>query len=310
MEDGTVSTKLSFEYGDGQRTDYGALHRKRIQALSGQIAASARFGALEENPGRYRESYPYGQQIIELGEEREGRFTTAMQFGIANDKEVYRDKYLLTPWFHDGTRDYYGGYARVSTGHEFRISLDLSNRRVTARMCGHGDDMWSILTEPVPLNSPVTTINEIRVHQYRGAPGIDQLELKSGTLPSAEPVPPHPASERNRIVREGAGFRFQKMRSLWYEPGRHVTITRNPPVWYGFPDVVLTDSDTLVCTYNDGVRHGGGGALYVKRSEDQGQTWSEPIKVYPTGLNCPRIQKLSDGSLLLLADINPPYVPY
>jgi len=74
-------------------------------------------------------------------------------------------------------------------------------------------------------------------------------------------------------------------------------------VWMGFPDVVQVDERTLVCAHNDGVGHGGAGKLLVRRSEDLGLTWSEPLAVHDSGINCPRLQKLKDGSLLLLADV-------
>jgi len=82
-----------------------------------------------------------------------------------------------------------------------------------------------------------------------------------------------------------------------------VTVARSPTRWLGFPDVVQTGPETLVCTYNDGAGHGGGGGLFVTYSNDLGKTWGGTIRVYPDALNCPRLQKLSDGTLLLLADI-------
>jgi len=44
--------------------------------------------------------------------------------------------------------------------------------------------------------------------------------------------------------------------------------------------------------------------MFVRHSDDLGQTWSEAVTVHPSGLNCPRIQKLKDGTLLLLGDLH------
>ena len=42
--------------------------------------------------------------------------------------------------------------------------------------------------------------------------------------------------------------------------------------------------------------------MSVAHSDDGGKTWGEPILVYSGGCNGPRIQKLRDGTILLLID--------
>ena len=44
--------------------------------------------------------------------------------------------------------------------------------------------------------------------------------------------------------------------------------------------------------------------MSIARSQDAGKTWSGPTLVFPGASNCPRIQKLRDGGLLLLTDVS------
>jgi hypothetical protein len=109
---------------------------------------------------------------------------------------------------------------------------------------------------------------------------------------------------KKEAVAPDLGFQFQTFRSFWHMPERHVRIMREPPRWFGFPDIAPSREGGLVVTYNEGISHGGGGGLFVRNSNDLGRTWGEPVRVYSSGGNCPRLQVLQDGTMLLVADVD------
>ncbi|HEX2036602.1 MAG TPA: sialidase family protein [Chloroflexota bacterium] len=95
---------------------------------------------------------------------------------------------------------------------------------------------------------------------------------------------------------------------------RYVTVSRYDDVYCAFPDVALTASGRLVCTYRECDGHVSRvfSRIVVRTSDDQGQTWSAPRTLVhhdsgagPEGWmvwNCPRVRRLRDGRLVLICD--------
>lgn len=275
----------------------------QIDPVSGIIYVDCTFEMTNTNP----RELSTGLQHIVLGNKSGDDFTPAVRFGLTDHKEQSPGKTLIASWANDGRIDYYGGYCVPQVPCDFRLKLDLPQGRLSVRTAQRGTDRWLIVAEGVPLANAVQTINEVHVESFPGAMGISEFRISQEPWPVGEQIRPNPLAKQNRVVKQAAGFQFQSMRSVWQSPDRHVTIQRAPPRWYGFPDVVQTGPDSLAVCYNDGAGHGGGGAAFVKLSHDWGKSWGEPITVHPSGVNCPRIQKLNDGSLLLLADIHGSY---
>jgi hypothetical protein len=91
------------------------------------------------------------------------------------------------------------------------------------------------------------------------------------------------------------------MRSLWRNPGRHVVVSRDQNRWQGFADVTSTASGKLLATYCDGRAHGGGGKSVLRTSDDGGKTWSPEVVITAAKGANERLQRLRDGSLLLVS---------
>ena len=322
---------FSYDYADGQPTEItvgrytgappasqgGAsvpikcsarTQRTRFESLSEVVHVYASFLALPANPMPYVDGQPSYYQTITLGQQTDDEFVPAVRFGIVDDDRASsQEKGNYTPGGFDGSIEYYGMYCRPRTTYDFKLKLDLSTSRVTTWVSGRGDDQWFPLMVAVPLmnSDQVTAINAVRVDQLPEAAGINNLVLRSTSWPEGEQVRPHQQAKRP-VVRRDGGFKFQAMRSLWRRADRHVTVARTPNAekgwWLGFPDIVQTGPQTLVCVHNNGPAHGGGGSLLARRSFDLGKTWSEAEEVSAGPTNCPRVQQLSDGSLLAVAD--------
>ncbi len=276
----------------------------KIADVSGTVYAYASFSIGAQNPLPHLDGQPQGWQHITLGQEADGKYMPAVRFGIHDAGRAPKGQSSLSPWIFDGRLDYYGAHARPFTSYDVKLKLDLNQNQMTAWVSGRGDDDWFMLVEDVPLMNAVTAINSVHIEQHPEAQGVENLVIQSQRWEGGESIRPHALAKKNRVVQEGKGFKFQAMRSVWRKPNRHVTVARKPPVWMGFPDVVQTGENTLVCTHNDGKAHGGGGGMFVCYSDDLGKTWSAPVRVHPSGLNCPRLQKLKDGTLLLLGDLH------
>ncbi len=248
------------------------------------------------NPARFL-------QVVTLGQKTGDDFVPAVRFGLAHDGRAAQSQLHVTPWLFDGTIDYYAGYARPNTPIDFKMQLGLAGQRMRVWVSERGDDDWFMLAERAPLMNPVTAINHVQVEQYPDGPAIRDLRVQSRPWASRELVQPHPLAKTDRVVGPGKGFTFQSLRSTWRKPGKHVTIFRKPGVHAGFPDVVQAGPRHLVCTWRDGSHTGGTGGLSVAHSYDLGRTWTEPVVVYAERVNCPRIQRLKDGTLLLLTDL-------
>ena len=91
------------------------------------------------------------------------------------------------------------------------------------------------------------------------------------------------------------------------------TVSRDDRYHEAWPSVCIAGNGTLVCSYAEADRHGGGAvpSAVVRLSEDEGATWSEPIVVDTLMdrpecgyLMCRSVIRLQDDSLLLAGDWN------
>ncbi|MBN2291416.1 MAG: exo-alpha-sialidase, partial [Pirellulales bacterium] len=282
-------------------------HEVQIPPIKNKAFIYASFDTCDMNPLPLADGKPDAVQTIVLGHLDNGKFTEAVRFGIVDDDRASRAKKAnYAPGVFDGKIDYYGPFARPRTTYDFKIHLDVKNKRMTVWVSGRGDDLWYPLALNVPISDSAAKINAIRVDLGPRARGVRGLVIREKSWPEGEHIRPHPLAKKDRIVGPDGGFRLQSQRSLWHQADRHVTVARNPNAnrgwWLGFPDVVQAGPKLLLCVHNDGAAHGGNGKMWVRRSEDLGKTWSEPLELHPHSINCPRIQKLRDGSFLILAD--------
>ncbi len=245
---------------------------------------------------------PQFLETIALGTTTDGKFVPALKFGLGDDRRA-EEMLHVTPWVWDGKLDHFAPYARPNTPYDFKMQLDLKRRRVNAWIGGRGDDDWFLLLDEAPLFSDVKSIDRMQVEVSAGGPPIQGLKVLSEKWEGGEAVRPHPLAKKNRVVDLDRGFRFQSLRSTWRQPGKHVTIFREPGVHAGFPDVAQAGPDHLVCVWRNGSHTGGTGGLSVAHSYDLGKSWGEPKVVTQLGANCPRLQRMKDGNLLLLVDV-------
>ena len=90
------------------------------------------------------------------------------------------------------------------------------------------------------------------------------------------------------------------------------TISRDDSVYEAFPDLCLTDSGRVLLVYRESNGHVASEfcRLVVRSSDDAGRTWSERRVVREedrssgvlTAWNCPKIQQLQDGRVVLTCD--------
>lgn len=271
------------------------------------------------------DSHPRFLETVALGRQVGDEFAPIVRFGLGNDSGS-PEKAHVTPWVSDGRIDHFGPYARPNTPCDTKLKLDLPRQRMTAWVSCRGDDDWFLLAEDVPLTSPAGSVAEVQaaypgagtpltlavslppithvqVEQYPGGPAIKELTVRSEPWAAGERVRSHPLHKQDRVVARGKGFKFQSMRSTWRKPGKHVTVFRRNGVHCAFPDVAQAGPDHLVCVWRNGSHTGGTGGLSLAHSYDLGQTWSEPVLVSPLVADCPRIQRLKDGTLLLLTNV-------
>jgi len=282
------------------------IHEAAVPRVAGTVRVYATVVALPGNPVAGVAGQLQGAQQILVGQQIDGQFVPAIRFGVADSgRGPAKDMALLSVWAAVGNVDHFGDFVRPGTPCDFKVTIDLKNRSATVWTSRRGDDRWFLLVDTAAIDSKINAIDRLRVEQYPGAPGFSDVTVRETLWAEGESIRLHPLAKPNPAVAANRGFRFQSMRSTWRtHPGRHVTIARNPPVWFGFPEVVRVGQRTLIVTHNDGHQHGGGGGLFVRRSEDLGRTWQSPVVLPLTGVNCPRLQVLRDGSLLLLADVH------
>ena len=308
-------TSLSFSFesgapvadGDGRRA-----HDADVPAVTGHAYVRVALAMGSDNPAPYAAGHPKGAQCVTFGEKAGdgGGFTPAVRFGLADafrggrKDDPERPGALLTAWLSDGTLDYFGACARPETPYDFRLHVDLTQKRVTAWVSGREDDEWLLLAEDAPLISPVSAINHLRVEQCPGAAGIEDLTVRSEAWDPDERPRPHPLAKKDRAVQPDKGFVFRSpMRSTWRLSGRHVAVSRQPERHHAFGDVALGGPGKLVAAWTNKSHSGGTLGISIARSDDLGRTWREGPLVHPGARGCVRIQRLTDGSLLLISDV-------
>ncbi|MFC1675660.1 sialidase family protein [Planctomycetota bacterium] len=241
-------------------------------------------------------------ETVTLAQRDGDEFVTVLRFGLAKPNG-HADKAYVKPWVTDGYIDYFGGHARANTAYDFKIRINLESKKMTAWVSGRGDDDWFLLAENVTLTQTAEKLNEVQVEQYVNGPAIENLRVLKKVWAVGEKVRPHRLAKKDRVVGPGRGFKFQSMRSTWRKPGKHVTIARKPREHYGFCDVTLAGHDHLISVWRNGAHTGGRGGVSMSHSYDLGKTWSKPEIATGLNSNCPRIQKLKDGTLLLTTDV-------
>jgi len=251
---------------------------------------------------------PQNLQVLTFGEMVGKKFTPAIRIGLADDGRAETGKAHVTPWINNGRFDRFSNYARPNTPYDFKLTLDLEKKQLTAWVSGRGDDDWFLIAENVRLINKVKSINHAQVLQFPDSPAIHNVRISATSITRAEAVQPHPLAKKERTVLPDRGFRFQPMRSTWRKPGKHVTIFRRVGVHAGFPDVAQAGEKHLVCVWRNGSHTGGNLETRIAHSYDNGQTWSNPARVYTTDRkmisgNCPRLQRLKNGNLLLVVDL-------
>jgi hypothetical protein len=332
---------LSFTYERGkQSSGLIRIHTAALKPMRNTVYVYVTIGAVEANPIPYvdnvpqwqpaagttggasvedlkammasfwspqpRRPFPKGQprllETVALGEQSGKGFVPLIRLGLANDGRAL-EMADVTAWVSDGAIDYFGPVVRPQTPYDFKLKLDMAAGRMTAWVSGRGDDDWFLLAEDVKLSSVVRQLNHVQVEQYPDGPAVEGLRVRLKPWDEGERVRPHPLAKRERVVGPGGGFRFQSMRSAWRKPGKQVVVFRKPGVHAAFPDVAEAEPGHLICVWRNGSHTGGTGGLSVAHSYDLGQTWSEPILFSSLRANCPRIQRLKDGTVLLLADV-------
>ncbi|MBF0244549.1 MAG: exo-alpha-sialidase [Planctomycetes bacterium] len=88
------------------------------------------------------------------------------------------------------------------------------------------------------------------------------------------------------------------------------TVSRDDGIYQAWPDVTLTPSGRMICTFAECTHHGDRSytRIMLCDSTDRGRTWSEkrPLTEGTAGLsyhyNCSRISRLADGRIVVLVD--------
>ena len=271
-------------------------------ATSGK-AASGGFVLREQKP--VTGDPPQILQSIAVGRKADEKFTPIARFGMGNDGR-HGGGANVCAWVSDGNIDYFAPYLRPNTPYDFKLRLDLKRWRMSAWVSGRGDDDWFLLAENVELYGDLPqddiVVNSVQVDLYPDAPQVTGLMVRAEPWAPAERVRAHSGAKKNRAVAPNRGFRFQSMRSTWRQPGKHVTIFREPGRHAAFPDVARAGPKRLVCVWRDGSHSGGEGGLSVTHSDDLGRTWEKPVKLFKERANCPRVQRLNDRAILVLCD--------
>jgi hypothetical protein len=137
------------------------------------------------------EERPRHLQVVALGQQIGEKFTPAISFDLTDDGRSGEDRAFITPWANAGGLDYYSLYARPNTPYDFKLKLDLDNKRMSAWVSGRGDDDWFFLAEDVALTTEAGQVNTVQAEMYPGAPVIDNLMVRDRPWAPAERVQTH-----------------------------------------------------------------------------------------------------------------------
>ena len=90
---------------------------------------------------------------------------------------------------------------------------------------------------------------------------------------------------------------------------KHHVVSRDENIYEAWPDLVQTQSGTLICVFTECDHHlnRDNARLCLVKSHDKGRTWSEKFYLTKKGtdenyFNCARISELSDNRLVIICD--------
>lgn len=297
-------------------------HDTDIPELSGRAWVYATFHMGPQNPAPYVDALPAAAQMLTLGHLKAEKFEPLFSFGLADafgdprnqitqgkepaitpagDLSERPDQAYLSAAILAGKHENFGPYARPNGTFDFKLHIDLDTARLTAWTAGRGDNDWFLLAEDLPLPAG-TMINHLHVEQCPQARGISDVVISSEPWQDGEQLRTDTDVRHDIVVAPNQGFKFQSMRSVWGLPGRHVAVSRKPRFHHAFADVALVNERHLIAAWSNKSHSGGTGGVSIAHSYDQGTTWNEGPVVMPGAANCPRIQRLSDGSVLVQCD--------
>ena len=87
------------------------------------------------------------------------------------------------------------------------------------------------------------------------------------------------------------------------------TISRDDNIYEAFPDIAITNDNTLICVFTECISHANRDCsrIMLTESYDKGRTWTKKHPLSETtsnndAFNCARISKLNDGTLIVICD--------
>ena len=277
-----------------------------FEPLRGTVYAYATFEIGPQNPLPSPDGDACGTAIITLmgAASNSPDLLPVVRFGLADGGRRDPGNTQLVPWVSNGRIGYFGDHGRPNTRYTMRIRIETAESVMDVHVRAEGEEVWFPLAKSVVTENRVEDVREVHIDRSPDAAEIADLHLGSEVWPDGERVRPYRFAKPDRTVRADAGFRFQSHRSFWTQ-GNHVTVARTEAHWFGFPDLVQTRSGKLICTYTEGVGHGGGPRVLIQESHDLGRTWGEPREIGSGKCNTSRIQQFRDGTLLHIYDLYP-----
>ncbi|MFH1006843.1 MAG: sialidase family protein [Candidatus Latescibacterota bacterium] len=280
--------------------------RKTFEPLCGTVYAYATFGIGSQNPLPASEGGDRGTILITLmgAASESAELLPVVRFGLADGGRRDPGNTQLVPWVSDGRIGYFGDHGRPNTRYTMRIRIGIAESVMDVHVRAEGEEKWFPLAKGVATEYRVEEVCEARIDRAPDAEEVADFYIGNEVWPEGERVRPYRFAKPDRTVGPDGGFRFQSRRSFWTERD-HVTVARTEAHWFGFPDLVQTRSGKLICTYTEGVGHGGGPRVLIRESGDLGRTWGEPREIGSGKCNTSRIQQLRDDTLLHIYDLYP-----
>jgi sialidase-1 len=225
-------------------------------------------------------------------------------FGLADGGRRDLGNTQLVPWASNGQIGFWGDHGRPSTQYTMRLRIEIAENAMDVHVRAEGEEQWFPLAKAAATGSKVDAVCELLIDRHPDAAEVVGLHVGNEVWPEGERARPYRFAKPDHRVGPDGGFRFQRQRSFWTERDQ-VTVARTESQWLGFPDLVQTRSGKLICTYTEGVGHGGGPRILIQESHDLGRTWGEAREIGSGKCNTSRIQELRDGTLLHVYDLYP-----
>ena len=122
----------------------GVAAEKLNDAAAGEDGEPDGFELQQRKPLPDRQ--PQFLQTVAVGTRSGGEFTPVVRFGLGNDRQ-HEGLASVCAWVSDGKVDYFAPVLRPNTPYDFKLRVDLKQRRVSAWVSGRGDEAWFLLTE-------------------------------------------------------------------------------------------------------------------------------------------------------------------